>query len=291
MTQVIRTVAEIRQVTEQIKARQQTIGFVPTMGYLHEGHTTLIDNAKQDTDFVIASIFVNPLQFGPNEDFDKYPRDEVHDLLLAKQHGVDYLFMPTINEMYPAEPTIRLHVEKRTDVLCGKSRPGHFDGVVTVLSKLFHLTKADFAYFGLKDAQQAAIVDALVTDLNYETTMVGVPTVRETDGLAKSSRNVYLSEQERQEAKEIYLSLQKGRQLMVDGNRNPAMIIEEVKTRIHQKTNGIIDYVEILSYPSLQPLEMVQGQVIIAAAVQFKQARLIDNIIMDERGQIPDVIF
>ncbi|GAB2574719.1 pantoate--beta-alanine ligase [Gracilibacillus alcaliphilus] len=290
--QVIKKVSEMNQIASQCKAAGKKIGFVPTMGYLHQGHTTLIDRARQEADIVITSIFVNPLQFGPNEDFERYPRDEVRDQELAKQHQVDYLFMPTVEEMYPTDPNISLHVEKRTDALCGKSRPGHFDGVVTVLTKLFHITCADVTYFGLKDAQQVAVVHALITDFNFPTEIIAVPTVREADGLAKSSRNVYLNEQERKEAKYIYQALQTARQLIVDDQKNPDMIVENVKRDIEQQIHGgRVDYVELLSYPYLTPVSSIEGNVIIAVAVQFSKARLIDNIIIDEHGQTPEGIY
>jgi pantoate--beta-alanine ligase len=174
------------------------------MGFLHEGHLTLIKKAKEQNDTVILSIFVNPTQFGPNEDFEKYPRDEQRDLTLAAKEGVDVVFLPSVDEMYPTFPTTKLTAIDRTNVLCGKSRPGHFDGVVTVLSKLFHITMPDRAYFGLKDAQQVAVTKGLIEDYFFSIEIIGVETVREEDGLAKSSRNVYLTEKEREQAPHLY---------------------------------------------------------------------------------------
>ncbi|QGH34769.1 pantoate--beta-alanine ligase [Gracilibacillus salitolerans] len=287
---IVRTVNELVSITDTLKNDNKTIGFIPTMGYLHEGHTTLMDEGKKDADVLIASIFVNPLQFGPGEDFERYPRDEERDQKVSEQHGVDILFIPTVDEMYPQESTVKLHVNKRTDVLCGKSRPGHFDGVVTVLTKLFHITKADFAYFGLKDAQQVAVVKGLIDDLNFSTKLIAVPTVRETDGLAKSSRNVYLSDQERVEAVHLHKALRRGQQLIIDGEKNPVMIIEKVKKYIETYTNGQIDYVDLLSFPSLKLMETIDQQIIIAVAVQFRKARLIDNIIISENGTVPKAI-
>ncbi|UOQ85857.1 pantoate--beta-alanine ligase [Gracilibacillus salinarum] len=284
---VIRTVNELTSITKELKQQQQSIGFVPTMGFLHEGHTTLMDESKKYAEVLIASIFVNPLQFGPNEDFERYPRNEERDLEMAEAHGVDYLFLPTVEEMYPVRSTVTVSVHNRTDVLCGRSRPGHFDGVATVLTKLFHLTKADFAFFGLKDAQQVAVVEGLVDDFNFDTTIIAVPTVREIDGLAKSSRNVYLSEQERDEAVHLYKSLQVGKQLIIDGERNTDMIREKVKNYIYANTSGRIDYVEILAFPSLTETEQLNQQVIIALAVQFSKARLIDNVIVDLQRTLP----
>ncbi|MFD2655401.1 pantoate--beta-alanine ligase [Gracilibacillus thailandensis] len=288
--EIVRTVNEMIAITDRLKQENKTIGFVPTMGYLHEGHTTLMDESKKYADVLIASIFVNPLQFGPGEDFERYPRDEERDQEIAEQHSVDILFLPTVDEMYPQEATIKLHVQKRTDVLCGKSRPGHFDGVATVLTKLFHLTKADFTFFGLKDAQQVAVVKGLIDDFNFRTKLIAVPTVRELDGLAKSSRNVYLSEEERKEAAHLYKALCTGQQLIIDGEKNPVMIIEEVKKYLDRETNGKIEYVDLLTFPSLKPIGSIDQQVIIAVAVQFTKARLIDNLIISENGTVPKAI-
>ncbi|WP_163581990.1 pantoate--beta-alanine ligase [Gracilibacillus saliphilus] len=287
---IVRTVNELIAISDRLKQDNKTIGFVPTMGYLHEGHTTLMDESKKYADVLIASIFVNPLQFGPGEDFERYPRDEERDQEIAEQHSVDILFLPTVDEMYPQEATIKLHVKRRTDVLCGKSRPGHFDGVATVLTKLFHLTKADFAFFGLKDAQQVAVVKGLIDDFNFPTKLIAVPTVRESDGLAKSSRNVYLSEEEREEAAHLHKALRTGQQLIIDGEKNPVMIIEEVKKYLDRETNGKIDYVDLLTFPSLKQIGSIDQQVIIAVAVQFTKARLIDNLIISENGTVPKAI-
>ncbi|MGP4041315.1 pantoate--beta-alanine ligase [Gracilibacillus sp. D59] len=287
---IVRTVNELVTITDALKDNNKKIGFVPTMGYLHEGHTTLMDESKKYADVLITSIFVNPLQFGPNEDFERYPRDEERDQKIAEQHGVDILFMPTVDQMYPQDSTVAIQVKKRTEVLCGKSRPGHFDGVATVLTKLFHLTKADFAFFGLKDAQQVAVVKRLIDDFNFSIKLVAVPTVREVDGLAKSSRNVYLSEQERDEAVHLHKALRTAQQLMIDGEKNPVMIIEEVKKYIETNTSGQIDYVDLLSFPSLNKIDNIDQQIIIAVAVQFTKARLIDNIIINENGTVPKVI-
>src|SRR5690625_112577 len=275
---IIRTIKEMK---EQVKKhKNQTIGFVPTMGFLHEGHLSLAKKAKKENDLVVMSIFVNPLQFGPNEDFDAYPRDEQKDQVTAEEHGVDILFIPSVTEMYPKKMGIKLIVEQGTDVLCGRSRPGHFDGVGTVLTKLFHIVQPTNAYFGLKDAQQFAVVHRLVEQLNFPLQLVGLPTIREADGLAKSSRNVYLSPNERQEATALYQSLQYAQNRIVDGMKNPDIIITEVKKLLREKTSGTIDYVELLSYPTLSEVTTINEQIIIAVAVQFNQARLIDNILL-----------
>ncbi|HHU19522.1 MAG TPA: pantoate--beta-alanine ligase [Bacilli bacterium] len=279
--EIIRSITELKQVISTIKNDQQTIGFVPTMGFLHEGHLALVEAARAETDQVILSIFVNPLQFGENEDFDQYPRNEANDLQLARKHGVDYVFIPEVNEMYPESIGISMTVTQRIGVLCDRSRPGHFSGVLTVLTKLFHLVQPDFAYFGNKDAQQIAIVDLLITDLNFPIKLRMIPTVREDDGLAKSSRNVNLSDSERKEAPALYQALVHGKQVMIDGERSADKIEEEISRFLNERTSGKVDYVELLSFPNLEPIRAADHQVIIALAVQFKKARLIDNIIFN----------
>lgn len=281
---VIRSVQMMQQ--EMLDLRDQQIGYVPTMGFFHEGHTSLMKKAREENDIVVASIFVNPLQFGPNEDFETYPRDEEQDMKLAAQFGIDFLFIPDVQEMYPREMSISMQSKQRVDVLCGRSRPGHFDGVVTVLTKLFHIIQPNKVYFGMKDAQQVAVVDGLITDFNFPIELIGLPTVREENGLAKSSRNVYLSDDEKNEAIWLYKALTNGRQLVVDGEKNPATIINEVKDIIKNKTTGIIDYIELLSYPALQPVSEINEQVILAVAVKFKQVRLIDNLLINKDGKI-----
>ncbi|WP_059170936.1 pantoate--beta-alanine ligase [Bacillus sp. FJAT-27445] len=276
---LVEGIKELREELSAHKRNGQSIGFVPTMGYLHEGHLALIQKARKENDVVVVSIFVNPLQFGPNEDFDSYPRDLGHDRRLAEQAGADYIFTPSVSEMYPAAPSVKITVQDRTDVLCGKSRPGHFDGVATVLSKLFNIVMPDRAYFGQKDAQQVAVVEGLIRDLNIPVKLVAVETVREEDGLAKSSRNVFLTPEERKEASSLYLSLRSARAAIESGKRNPGAIIENMKSIIENQTSGKIDYIELYSYPELKPIETLEGQFIIALAVRFSGARLIDNMI------------
>src|SRR5690625_111790 len=255
------------------------------MGYLHDAHLSLVKEARKENDSVIMTIFVNPLQFGPNEDFDRYPRNEEQDCQLAKESGVDIIFMPTVDEIYPEEMAIQMTVTKGTDVLCGRTRPGHFDGVVTVLTKLFHLIQPTSAYFGLKDAQQFAVVKNLVTQFNFPISLVGLPTVREEDGLAKSSRNVYLTDSERKEATILHKSLTYAQKLIVDGFDNPATISMKVKKYIETNSSGRIDYVDLLSYPNLNTIDKLTDQMIIAVAVQFDKARLIDNMIVTKDGK------
>lgn len=281
---VIKTVVEMQ--SEQLKMSQKSIGFVPTMGYFHEGHLSLMKQAKKENDFLIVSVFVNPLQFGPNEDLDTYPRDEERDIRLAEEHDVDILFLPQAEDMYPTEQSVKMNVGERANVLCGKSRPGHFDGVVTVLSKLFNLIHPTNVYLGMKDAQQVAVVDGLIEDFNFPIKLVGLPTVREENGLAKSSRNVYLSDQERNEAMWIQRALKRGQKLVTEGEKQKSVIIRAVKDMILDHTNGTIDYIDLLSYPTLQSISTVEKNVILATAVKFNKVRLIDNIIFNHHGTI-----
>jgi pantoate--beta-alanine ligase len=276
---VVSTISQMQATMKQERANGRTIGFVPTMGYLHEGHLTLLQRARQENDIVVLSIFVNPTQFGSNEDFDSYPRDFKRDERLAKEAGADYVFYPNVKEMYPREMSVNVTVTERVNVLCGKKREGHFDGVATVLIKLFNIVTPDRAYFGMKDAQQVAVVDGLIQDYNFPIELVPVETVREEDGLAKSSRNVYLTEAERKEAPALYKSLQLAKERIDQGERNPEAILSFMKDYIQTHTSGIIDYVELYSYPELKELDKVEGKIIIALAVKFSKARLIDNMI------------
>lgn len=286
--EIINNVQEMQE--KMLSLVNKKVGFVPTMGFLHDGHLSLMKQARRENEIVVASIFVNPLQFGPNEDFEQYPRDEKRDANLAEEVGVDILFIPDVSEMYPRQMFVSMAIEERANVLCGQTRPGHFNGVITVLTKLFHIVLPDQTYFGMKDAQQLAVVDSLINDLNFPINLIGLPTVREEDGLAKSSRNVYLTKDERNEAQWLYKALSAGQQLVLDGNKNPDMIVKEVKQIIKKETNGKIDYVELLSYPDLKPVTEINEQVILAAAVYFKRARLIDNLIFTATGQLTERI-
>ena len=275
---IVTTVQEMQQITSELRASGKSIGFVPTMGYLHEGHATLLRKAREENETVVLSVFVNPLQFGPNEDLDRYPRDIDRDENVAKENGVDYLFYPSVEEMYPAEQTTTVEVVKRTDVLCGQQRPGHFAGVATVLMKLFNITLPKRAYFGMKDAQQVAVIEGFVTDFNIPVTIVPVDIVREEDGLAKSSRNVYLSQDEREEALHLYRDLCIAKERIEAGERNPEIITNLVKEYIETHTKGTVDYTDLYAYPSLTMVEKVKGRIILAIAVKFENVRLIDNI-------------
>lgn len=276
---IITNITEMQALVKELK-NTNSIGFVPTMGYLHEGHLQLIRKAREANDITIVSIFVNPLQFGPNEDFASYPRDFERDVSVCREEGVDIIFNPSVAEMYPNPLSVKVLVQARTDVLCGDSRPGHFDGVATVLTKLFHLILPDRVYLGMKDAQQVAVVEGLIADLNFPIELIPIPTVREEDGLAKSSRNVNLNSEERQQAPEIYRALLEARKKIEAGERNIESLVTMIKNNITKKTSGTIDYVEIYSFPELQTIEKVKGKIIIAIAVQFTKARLIDNIVL-----------
>lgn len=283
---IIKTPQNMQEYMLNIRKQHKKIGFVPTMGYFHEGHTSLMAKAREENDLVVTSIFVNPLQFGPSEDFETYPRNEERDCAIAEQFGVDILFIPRTEDMYPNELSISMQVQKRAGVLCGRSRPGHFDGVVVVLAKLFNLILPDKVYFGMKDAQQVAVVKGLIDDFNFPIKLIGMPTVREKNGLAKSSRNVYLNQEEQKEALWLYKALLHAHQLIVDGEKNPNVIIKEVKSIVTTNTSAIIDYVELLNYPALEPVQQIDSLVIVAIAAKFKQARLIDNILIDKDGNI-----
>ncbi|PHE01551.1 pantoate--beta-alanine ligase [Bacillus toyonensis] len=275
---IITTVQEMQQITSELRTSGKNIGFVPTMGYLHEGHATLLRKAREENESVVLSVFVNPLQFGPNEDLERYPRDIERDESVAKENGVDYLFYPSVEEMYPAEQTTTVEVVKRTDVLCGKQRPGHFSGVATVLMKLFNIVMPNRAYFGMKDAQQVAVIEGFVTDFNIPVTIVPVDIVREEDGLAKSSRNVYLSQEEREEASHLYRSLCIAKERIEAGERNSEIITNFVKEHIETYTKGTVDYADLYAYPSFAIVGEMEGRIILAIAVKFENVRLIDNI-------------
>lgn len=282
---VLTTIAELREVVQMAKYNRQSIGLVPTMGYLHEGHLTLAANARSENELVIMSIFVNPTQFGPNEDFESYPRDLPRDTELAKSVGVDYIFAPSVEEMYPHNGGISIRAGRQAHILCGASRPGHFDGVLQVVAKLFNLVQPDRAYFGQKDAQQVAIIQTMVRDYNFPVTIRVVPVVREEDGLAKSSRNVYLSSEERSQAPAIQQGLQLAkRELLESGSVESAIAL--AKKIIRDNTDGHVDYLMILSYPDLQEVDDRTEQIVVAAAVQIGKTRLIDNLIFSLKGEV-----
>jgi pantoate--beta-alanine ligase len=284
--QVITSSKEMQQFALQKRAEGKSIGFVPTMGFLHEGHAGLMKAAKKNTEINIVSVFVNPTQFGPNEDFETYPRDFDRDLALIKKEGMDVLFYPAVNEIYSEKDLIQLHVTKRTDVLCGTSRPGHFDGVVTVLTKLFHLTQPNVVYFGMKDAQQVAVIEGLIHTFHFPLEVKRVPIIREEDGLAKSSRNIRLTEAEQNEAPLIYETLLWGQKRILSGDVSIDVAKEEIKQRLTENLKlGKIDYLQILSYPELSPIHEPTGELILAVAVFYQNVRLIDNVIFQVEGR------
>jgi len=278
---VIEMIAEMREFITGVKKQGKTIGFVPTMGYLHEGHLTLMRKAAEKTDFVVASIFVNPLQFGIGEDFEEYPRDLERDIRLAESAGVSLMFTPGVTEMYPGGYGTAVEVGNLTDKLCGKSRPGHFRGVTTVVTKLFNIVEPDIAFFGQKDAQQAVVLKKMAADLNMNLEIEVVPIVRETDGLAMSSRNKYLSPEERKAALVLSQGLELAQNLVGAGARNTADLKSEITNFIIREPRARIDYVEILSFPGLKETENMDGQMIIALAVFIGDTRLIDNMVLE----------
>lgn len=276
--QIIETIPRMSVAVRLLKKDGKSIGFVPTMGYLHEGHLSLVRTAKKHNDIVVMSIFVNPLQFGPREDLDKYPRDLERDERMANQAGVDIIFYPQAREMYPAGFSTYVTVEKLTDGLCGKSRPGHFRGVTTVVAKLFGIVKPDIAYFGQKDAQQAIVIRKMAEDLNMGVDIKILPTVREKDGVAMSSRNVHLSKKERNDAGVLYATLNSAKKAIEGGEKNPAKIIKMMETAIRARPTARIDYVSIVDIKDLKPVRKISDGALIALAVYFGKTRLIDNV-------------
>lgn len=277
--EVIKKIAEMKEISLCLKREGKSIGLVPTMGYLHEGHLSLIKTARRENDIIIMSNFVNPLQFGPKEDFATYPRDPDRDNKLAESAGVDYVFGPTSEEMYPQGYCTYVEVNgPMVEKMCGKSRPGHFKGVTTVVLKLFLITQPDRAYFGQKDAQQAIIVRKMVTDLNVPVKIITCPIVREEDGLALSSRNTYLSSEERVQALALPRALSAGKNMIIKGEIDPQKVKKRI-TSILASSPGIrLDYVEVVNGDDLSDLSAIKGKVLLAAAVYVGKTRLIDNI-------------
>ena len=282
MTKVITKINEMQSIVKQYQREGKTIGFVPTMGALHDGHLTMMKQSVSENDLTVISIFVNPLQFGPNEDFDAYPRQLDDDVAAVKKLQVDYVFHPSVDEMYPEELGVHLKVGYLAQVLEGAQRPGHFEGVVTVVNKLFNIVQPDYAYFGKKDAQQLAIVEKMVKDFNLPVHVIGIDIVREKDGLAKSSRNIYLTSEERREAKHLYQSLRLAKNLYEAGERDSNEIISQIAAYLNKNISGYIDDLGIYSYPNLIQQSKIHGRIFISLAVKFSKARLIDNIIIGD---------
>lgn len=276
------TIAEVRAQVAAWKKEGLTVGLVPTMGYLHEGHASLVDEAVRQCDRVVASVFVNPTQFGPNEDLEDYPRDFDRDKALLEEHGCHLVFHPSVEEMYPegAATYVEIHSDMPKQ-LCGKTRPIHFRGVCTVVSKLFNIVTPDKAFFGQKDAQQLAILRRMVRDLSYGIQLVGCPIVREADGLAKSSRNTYLNPQERQAALVLSQAVKLGQELVAQGERDAAKLVAAMSAHIAAQPLARIDYVEAVDGVTMEPVETLQGTVLVAMAVYIGKTRLIDNFIVE----------
>lgn len=270
----------MQRLAEAWRRQGRRIGFVPTMGYLHVGHLSLIRIAKQRSDIVVVSIFVNPTQFGPKEDFKRYPRDLTRDKKLAAGAGCDVLFVPRTQDMYPQGYATYVTVEGLSKGLCGRSRPTHFRGVTTVVAKLFHIVKPHLAVFGQKDAQQAVILQRMAEDLNFDTRILVAPIVREKDGLAMSSRNVYLSTGERKQALVLSRALGKAKQMVSKGERKASVIKNTVIQLIRGAEDGVIDYVEVVHPETLEDLTLLEDRALVALAVKFGSTRLIDNTLI-----------
>ncbi len=279
--QIIDSAAHMQQQAFASRAENKRIGFVPTMGYLHDGHVSLMKLLRPRCDILITSIFVNPIQFGPKEDFAQYPRDLQRDAKLCESAGVDIVFYPKVEDMYPKNFHTHVEVEYLTETLCGPWRPGHFRGVATVVCKLFNIVQPHLAAFGQKDAQQVVVIERMAQDLNLPVEIVVGPTRREPDGLAMSSRNVYLSPAERQQATALYHSLKLAERMIHDGERDSAKIISAMKSLIlREVTSPVIEYVEIVDRATLHSVQTIAGEIIIALAVRIGRTRLIDNFML-----------
>jgi pantoate--beta-alanine ligase len=277
-TELVQTIAEIRQRLEPFRS-SQIIGLVPTMGALHEGHGSLIQQAREEADCLVVSIFVNPLQFGPREDYTGYPRTPEADLDFCRSLDVDLIFEPEVEEMYPTPSLTSVEVTRITDHLCGPFRPGHFSGVATVVAKLFQIIQPQRAYFGEKDAQQLRVIERMVSDLNLGVMVVAVPTVRESDGLAVSSRNQYLSPQERRLAPVLHQALQAAQQAIAEGVLDSGEVQKRALAVLEQEQSVTVEYLEIVDPEEMQPVERISGQVRVAAAIRIGATRLIDNLL------------
>ena len=275
------SVAEVRQQVKEWKKQGLTVGLVPTMGYLHEGHKSLIDRAVKENDRVVVSIFVNPIQFAPNEDLESYPRDIEKDTELCTNAGASLIFNPTPEEMYPNGFSTNVVMNNLTKELCGKTRPTHFGGVCTVVSKLFNIVAPDRAYFGEKDAQQLAIIKRMVADLNFDIEIKGCPIVREADGLAKSSRNTYLSPEERKAALILSKTVKLAKELIDAGEKDADVVVAKMKENIETEPMAKIDYVKAVNGLTMQQQKEIKAPMLIAMAVYIGKTRLIDNMILD----------
>jgi pantoate--beta-alanine ligase len=279
--EVIQRIPQMKEVSRKARSEGKVIGLVPTMGFLHEGHLSLVREARKMADIVVVSLFVNPAQFAPTEDFDKYPRDVTRDAELLTSEKTDYIFLPKAEEMYPENYHTFVKVRDLSAKMCGVSRPDHFEGVTTVVLKLFHIVDPHFAYFGQKDAQQMVIIRRMVADLNLDVEIVRLPIMREPDGLAMSSRNTYLSSEERKAATVLYRALQHAQKRIDEGERKSKVLIKEIRETIESEPLARIDYISITDMIELKELKTLKGKCLIALAVYFGSTRLIDNIIVD----------
>lgn len=275
------TIKEVRETVKAWKREGLCVGLVPTMGYLHEGHQSLMKEARKECDRVVVSVFVNPMQFGPGEDLESYPRDMNRDMAVCEEAGVDLIFHPEPSEMYHDDFSSFVDMNTLTGNLCGKTRPVHFRGVCTVVSKLFHIVTPDKAYFGQKDAQQLAVIRHMVEDLNEDIEIVGCPIIRESDGLAKSSRNTYLNEQERKAALCLSRAVFAGQKMVLDGEKDTARIRQAMVEIIEEEPLARIDYVQIVDFRTLEDTDVVEGPILAAMAVYIGKTRLIDNFIVE----------
>ncbi len=278
--QIVTDIGEMQKIADEHRQQGKRIGFVPTMGYLHEGHLSLFRIARPQCDIFVVSIFVNPIQFGPNEDFDAYPRDFERDEELCEEEKVDLIFYPNREQMYPKPFYTYINVEKLSETMCGISRPGHFQGVTTIVGKLFHIVKPHFAVFGEKDYQQLVIIKQMVQDLNLDVKILGGPIVREPDGLALSSRNKYLSPQDREKALSLNKSLKLVQTLVDEDIKSAAMVKMQIEQYLRKVPNAAVDYITIVDADSLRPVTEVRENTLIALAVYIGNTRLIDNVVI-----------
>lgn len=278
--QLISSPDEMRSTVKERRARGERVGLVPTMGFFHAGHVSLMRAARRENDYVVVSLFVNPAQFGPNEDFEDYPRDLQRDVEMATGAGVDCIFNPAVEDMYRQPYLTYVDVGQITTTLCGAGRAGHFRGVTTVVAKLFNIVPADRAYFGLKDAQQVLVIRKMVEDLNFDMEIIACPTVREADGLAMSSRNMYLGAEEREAARVLYRSLQSAEDMITGGERDAAAVVAAIRGLLASESLIEPEYVEVVDCMLLRPQEELRGEFLIALAARVGKARLIDNVLL-----------
>ncbi|MFH1562160.1 MAG: pantoate--beta-alanine ligase [Nitrospirota bacterium] len=285
--EVITKIKQMQEKSDELRCQGKKIGFVPTMGALHEGHLSLIRQARLENDVVVVSIFVNPIQFVQGEDYHTYPRDFSRDEELIKGVGVNIIFYPEVEEMYPGQSLTFVNVERLTEGLCGRFRPGHFQGVTTVVAKLFNIVKPHRTYFGQKDYQQVLVIKRMIEDLNFDLEIVIMPIVRAQDGLALSSRNTYLSEEERKAALVLSKSLQRAKELLESGERQAKRVISLMNDLIQAEKLAQVQYIEIVNSQTLEPVEIIENPVVIALAVKIGKTRLIDNMTINPGNKLP----